>query len=83
MDYLIVFAAIVGVAIVCYMLDRVNRIAFERRFPPISDDEFMARCKPGTNREIALTVRRIVSTQLGVDYERIYPESLFVNDLGC
>ena len=51
--------------------------------PPISDDEFLARCPPGTNRAIALKVRRIVADQLGVDYERIRPESRFVEDLGA
>lgn len=38
---------------------------------------------PGTNREIALKVRKIVADQLGVEYERIYPSSSFVNDLGA
>ena len=28
-------------------------------------------------------VRRIVSEQLGVDYDRVYPEQRFVEDLGC
>jgi hypothetical protein len=66
-----------------YLMARLDRARFERRFPPISDDEFMALCKPGTSREVALKVRRIVSQQLGVDYNRIYPSSSFVQDLGC
>lgn len=53
------------------------------KWPPIDDDEFMDRCKPGTNREIALKVRRIVSEQLGIEYDRVYPEQNFVDDLGC
>ena len=57
--------------------------AFKKRWPAISDDEFMERCKPGTNRDIALRVRKIVSEQLGVPYQHIYPEQSFVDDLGC
>ena len=51
--------------------------------PSISDDEFMALCKPGTDRRIALGVRRIVAEQLGVDYYHIRPDTRFVEDLGC
>lgn len=80
MVYLLAIVVVVGVL---YVIGKAEQAEFRRKFPPITDDEFMARCKPGTNREIALKVRRIVSTQLGVDYERIYPESSFVNDLGC
>jgi hypothetical protein len=68
--------------LVCLKSKKRKRLDFEARFPPISDDEFVARCAPGTNREIALKVRRIVAKQLGVEYERIYPSSSFVNDLG-
>jgi hypothetical protein len=53
------------------------------KWPPISDDEFMRRCSPGVNRDRALKVRRIISEQLGVEYDRIYPEQRFVDDLGC
>lgn len=53
------------------------------KWPPISEDEFIRRCSPGVNRERALKVRRIISEQLGVDYDRIYPEQRFVEDLGC
>jgi hypothetical protein len=53
------------------------------RWPPIDDDEFIRRCDPGVNRDIALRVRRIVSQQLGVPYDRIHPDQNFVNDLGC
>ena len=60
-----------------------KRARFIERFPPISDKEFMERCPPGTSRSVALRVRRIVADQLGVEYERIYPSSSFVDDLGC
>ena len=54
---------------------------FEKRFPPISDEEFVARC--GANPDIALKVRRIVADNLGVEYERIYPSTSFSEDLGA
>jgi hypothetical protein len=54
---------------------------WEERFPPISDDEFMARMPHGTNREIALKVRRIVADVTVIEYERIHPDSSFARDL--
>jgi hypothetical protein len=59
------------------------RIDFNDRSPPISDDEFLACCGPGTNPEVALKVRRIVPDQMGVDYARNYPSTRFVEDLGA
>lgn len=56
---------------------------FHDRFPPISDADFMARCLAGTRPEIALKVRRIISDCLGVEYERISPESRLHQDLGA
>lgn len=53
------------------------------KWPPITEDEFIQRCSPGVDRERALKVRRIISEQLGVDYDRVYPEQRFVEDLGC
>lgn len=58
-------------------------IPFKEKWPPISEDEFIRRCSPGGNRERALKVRRIISEQLGIDYDRVYPEQEFVKDLGC
>lgn len=55
----------------------------KQKWPPISEDEFIRRCSPGVDRERALRVRRIISEQLGVDYDRVYPEQNFVKDLGC
>jgi hypothetical protein len=55
---------------------------FREHFPPISDAEFLARCKPGTNPDVALKVRRIVADHFAVEYERIYPDTSFVDDLG-
>ena len=53
------------------------------KWPPISDDEFIKRCPAGTDRDAALKVRRIVSDQTGIEYESIYPEQSFVDDLDC
>ncbi|WP_425613944.1 hypothetical protein NA78x_003791 [Anatilimnocola sp. NA78] len=76
--------ALVGAwLLICNLMGRCWKNAFEAKFPPITDDQFMARCQPGTSREVALKVRRIISEQLGVEYERIYPESSFVSDLDC
>ena len=58
-----------------------RRIAFEEHFPPISDNEFVTRCTPGTDPVVALQVRRILADCLYVEYERIYPSSRFVEDL--
>lgn len=69
--------------VVVACVGRGERIAFDDRFPPISDDEFLARCPPGTNPKVALKVRRIVADQMGVDYERIHPSTRFVEDLGA
>ena len=62
---------------------RQRQAAFEKQFPPISDTEFMSLCPPGTKPTIALKVRRIFADQLGVEYERIYPSSRIVEDLGA
>ena len=56
---------------------------FNRRFPPIDDDEFVRHCGPGVNRDVALRVRQIVAEQLGIAYEQVYPEQRFVQDLDC
>ncbi len=53
----------------------------EEEWPAISDEEFLAKCPPGTDPEIALRVRRIVADQLYVSYERIHPEQDFIDDL--
>jgi len=47
---------------------------FNKKWPPITDDEFVSKCPDGTDRDIALKVRKIVSETLGVPYDRIYPE---------
>ncbi len=78
---LFAFAAIaIGVVICCWL--EVPKPSLDK-WPPITDDEFIARCSPGVNRERALKVRRIIARHLGVDYDRVYPEQRFVDDLGA
>lgn len=84
----VVFAALFvvtlfGVVILLTKLVSSSAIPNPDKWPPISDDEFIRRCTPGVDRERALKVRRIIAEQLGVDYNRIYPEQSFVEDLGC
>lgn len=64
-------------------MDRNRQHQFQLQFPPIDEDEFLRRCGPGVNAAIALRVRRIISEQLNVEYERVYPEHRLVEDLGC
>ena len=73
---------IIVVTVLMYLSHKVSQTRFRDRFPPLSDEEFLKRCSPGTDPAIALGVRRIVSEQLGIPYERIYPESNFARDLG-
>lgn len=54
----------------------------EKAHPRISDKEFLALCKPGTDPRIALKVREIVAEQAGTDPEMIRPDTRFVEDLG-
>lgn len=83
MSYLPIVVIVVLVLAFTALESYWRAASFKKRFPPIDDDEFIRRCRPGVNRDVALRVRRIISEQLGVEYERIYPESSFVNDLGC
>ena len=59
------------------------RAAFQERFPPISDAEFLARCAPGVDPEVALKVRRLVARHFAVEYERVHPATGFIEDLGA
>ena len=63
------------------VLDARRRRAFDERWPPISDDEFVARCSPGADRAVALEVRRMIAEQFSVPYEQVHPGQEFVGDL--
>jgi hypothetical protein len=81
MSYFLFSALLLAVLVACLLHHRVATKRFNERFPPIDDCEFMRRCAPGVSRDVALRVRRIISHALGIEYERIYPEQSFVNDL--
>jgi hypothetical protein len=83
METLIVCCALVCFVAVFAWASKRERELFNERFPPISDVEFVARCKAGTSPEVALKVRRIVAEILAVDYDRIYPSTNFIEDLGA
>jgi hypothetical protein len=52
-------------------------------FPPISDSEFLARSRPGTDPAVALKVRRLVADHFGIEYARVHPSMSFIEDLGA
>jgi hypothetical protein len=82
--YVIIFGGYLLVLVVACTITgwRMNR-AFRENFPPITEAEFLARCTPGANPAVALRVRRIIADNLDIEYERIYPSSSFIEDLGA
>ena len=83
MQQLLFVGLVLLVVAVVVIASHIQTRGWQEKWPPIDEDEFMARCPPGTDRVVALKVRRIISEQLGVDYNRVYPEQRFVEDLGC
>jgi hypothetical protein len=84
MTPVLVGAAVVATVVLVGIAVAVRtRAAFDERFPPISDAEFLARCKPGTRPEVALKVRRLVADHFAVEYDRVHPSTRFVGDLGA
>jgi len=83
MSVLLITVALSAIAFLVILCLRETPQPSPEKWPPISEDEFIRRCSPGVDRERALKVRRIVSRQLGVDYDRVYPEQRFVEDLGA
>lgn len=80
----IFFGACFLIAIlICVVCSIRAEADFNKRFRPISDAEFLARCSPGIRPEVALGVRRVLAECLNVDYERIYPSSRIGADLGA
>ena len=81
----LVALSILVVIFICAAIARAtkNAAAFKERFRPLSDAEFVARCTPGTDPHIALRVRRVLSEDLNIDPEDIYPSSRLVDDLGA
>ena len=81
--FVALLALIIGTAVVAIVWGIKSNRDFKRRWPAISDDEFVARCTPGTNPQVALRVRRIISEQLGIPYEHVHPDQSFVDDLNA
>ncbi len=85
-DDLIRLAALLGLAVmviaacglilfVCRFDLSVRRDLTGKPCPPISDEEFLARCGAGTDSTIALKVRQLIAEQSGTDAATIYPET--------
>ncbi|QDU98488.1 acyl carrier protein [Lignipirellula cremea] len=80
---LAVSAVVVGLFAVELILVRKRERHFDACWPPITDEEFLARCSPGVSRDTALRTRRIVAEQLGIPYDQVHPDQDFVHDLDC
>lgn len=82
-DLVIVLALIVSLVLAVFCFDRIATRRWMDRWRAISDDEFLAKCSPGVDPGRALKVRKIMSEQLGIPYDRIHPDQSFVDGLGC
>jgi hypothetical protein len=82
-EALLAALAFVVVVIVIRIIGSIHTADFNARFPPISDEEFVARCTPGTDPDVALRVRRIIASHLAVEYERVHPSMSFIEDIGA
>lgn len=81
---MLLFFILILVAVICslsWYLDSRRQVEFRKKFPPLTEDEFVERCGPGTDREVALKVRDIIATQLHIPPAEIYPEHRFIDDL--
>ena len=74
-------AATVGLGVAA--LVRLNRAAFRKRFPLVSDAEFLARIRPAVDPAVALRVRRLVAEHFAIEYERGIPSMSFTKDIGA
>ena len=83
MTFFLIAVILFGIWWLLSGLESLESSRINSEYPPISDDEFMAKCDPGTSRDVALGVRRVILESLGVPYESIYPEHRLVEDLGA
>ncbi len=81
MSFIFIFMAVALICSLGWYLDSRQRAEFRKKFPPLTDDEFVERCGPNTDRQMALKVRNIVATQLNIPSAEIYPEHRFIDDL--
>ncbi len=83
-DVIFIFGASIAlIALVIGCMTLQGGVHFKKSLPPISDEQFLARCGPGTRPEVALKVRRIVAKHFAVEYERIHPSMSFIDDIGA
>ena len=80
---ILICAGVLVAGLVVILLARPARAGTPQQLPPISDAEFLARCRPGANPEVALKVRRIVAEYFGIEYERVHPSMRFIDDLAA
>lgn len=76
----------VGIAVVFFVLILGDRFAVRPPAilgPPMSDEEFIGSLPVGTDPEVALKVRGIISEQLGIDRELIRPETNLADICDC
>ena len=82
-EWLIAICLIVPVLL--YFVRRMPRAKLQvapwENSEPLTDDEFVARCKSGVKAETALKVRAIIAYQLAIPAEHIHPEHRLVEDL--
>jgi hypothetical protein len=83
MVQILVGGAIVLAAVLIVEWTRRARAEFRQRFPPISDAEFLAHCRPGVDPRVALRVRRLVAEHFAIEYERVHPSMTFIEDIGA
>lgn len=91
MDGLTLFFAAIILPVLMFAVERLLRftpVSDEMRFDghqekyrPLTNEEFVARCRPGTQPEKALKVRAILADVSGIPEERIHPEHSLFDDL--
>jgi hypothetical protein len=82
-DILVGSAVVLAVALTVAAWMWRERVAFRERFPPISDAEFLTRCRPGVDPDVALRIRRLVAEHFAIEYERVQPSMTFIEDIGA
>jgi hypothetical protein len=83
MTPIIAIAIVLAVVVACVVWAKQGRAAFDERFPPISDTEFLAKCPPVVNPVVALKVRQLIAKHFHVEYERVYPSTSLIEDIGA
>jgi hypothetical protein len=81
----VLVTSLVGLLFLTYVLYEIVSFrtaskAWHRKWPAISDEEFLRQCGPGIDASIALKVREILSDAYGIDEEHIHPQ-ITISDL--